>query len=284
MSDIKPLLDRSTQIERARQFAQFHQNPPLVLPNAWDAASARLIEMAGAKAIATSSGGCAWSLGFADGDEMNRELAAGVIRRIADVVSVPVTADIERGYGESIGELKETIAAVLAAGAVGVNLEDSGGDPLYPAEVQAERIAAAREVADTFGVPLFINARTDVYMARVGPESGRLDEVVKRARIYAEAGASGLFVPALLDLATLRTLTSSVSLPVNALVGPGAPLISDLVQAGVSRISVGTRPALTAYAAAQHAARELLTQGSYPAMSDPLDYMTINREFVGHKP
>jgi 2-methylisocitrate lyase-like PEP mutase family enzyme len=276
VTDTRRALDLDTQVERARVFAALHADPPLVLPNAWDAGTARLVERAGAKAVATTSGGVDWSLGVPDGDGMDRERAARVIRDIVRVVRVPVTADIERGYGESLDELAATIQLVLEAGVVGVNLEDSGGDPLYPPEQMADRIRTARATADAFGVPLFINARTDVYFGG----SGDFDEAVRRARIYADAGASGIFLPGVYDLGLLRRLTAEIELPVNVMVGPRAAPIADLVAAGARRASIGTRLLLTAYAHIEQAARELLEQGTYTSYEQALDYPDVNAMFV----
>lgn len=275
MTDASRVLDLDTQVARAAAFAALHDDPPLVLPNAWDAGTARLVERAGASAIATTSGGVAWSLGVEDGGGLDRERVARVIREIAQVVSVPVTADIETGYGATLDELAATILLVLEAGAVGINLEDSGGDPLYAPEVMAERIATTRATADAFGVPLFINARTDVYFGG----SGDLDDAIHRARVYAEAGASGIFLPGVYDLDLVRKLTAAIELPVNVMVGPRAASIADLAAAGVRRASIGTRLLLSAYAHIEQAARELLEQGTYASYQQALDYADVNRLF-----
>lgn len=280
MTDASRVLDLDTQVERARAFAALHANPPLVLPNAWDAGSARLVERAGASAIATTSGGVAWSLGVTDGGGMDRERAARVIREIVRVVSIPVTADIETGYGATLDELAATIQLVLEAGAVGINLEDSGGDPLYTPEEMAERIRVTRATADAFGVPLFINARTDVYFGG----SGDFDEAIDRARVYAEAGASGIFLPGVYELELLRKLTAKIELPVNVMVGPRAAPVADLVAAGARRASIGTRLLLSAYAHIERAARELLEEGTYTSYEQALDYPDVNGMFAGTDP
>lgn len=270
------LLDLDTQIALARSFAALHDDPPLVLPNAWNAGTARLVERAGASAIATTSGGVAWSLGVVDGGGLDRERVARVIREIVHVVSVPVTADIETGYGATLDELAATIQLVLEAGAVGINLEDSGGDPLYTAEEMAERIRTTRATADAFGVPLFINARTDVYFGG----SGDFDEAIHRASVYTDAGANGIFLPGVYDLDLLRKLTAAIALPVNVMAGPRAAPIADLAAAGVRRASIGTRLLLSAYAHIEKAARELLEQGTYTNYEQALDYSDVNGMFV----
>lgn len=281
MSTITAALDLDQQVALADAFAALHAaDTPLVLPNAWDAGSARLVEVAGAKAIATTSGGVAWSLGVPDGGGLDRERVARVIREIVQVVSVPVTADIERGYGETLDELAATIELVLAAGAVGVNLEDSGGDPLYTPEEMAERIRVTRATADAFGVPLFINARTDVYFGG----SGERDEALHRAEVYAEAGASGIFLPGVHDLDLVRDLAGAIALPVNVMVGPLAAPIADLASAGVRRASIGTRLLLAAYAHIDRAARELLEEGTYANYEQALAYPDVNEMFAERDP
>jgi 2-methylisocitrate lyase-like PEP mutase family enzyme len=179
---------------KASAFSRMHQAPPiLVLPNAWDAVTARLFVRAGAGAIATSSAAIAAVLGYADGQNVPRELMVEAIARIVRVVDVPVSADIESGYAESLKDLGESVRAVINAGAIGFNLEDATGEssqPLYAAEQQVERIQAAREAADHAGVPVVINARTDVYLAKVGEPASRLGETVRRLNAYREAGAN----------------------------------------------------------------------------------------------
>ncbi|MET7277732.1 isocitrate lyase/phosphoenolpyruvate mutase family protein [Kribbella sp. NPDC005582] len=247
----------STQAEQARRLRTLHAQPPLVLPNAWDAGSARAIEAAGASAIATTSAGVAWSLGVADGGGLSLEAAVGAIRAIVAAVSVPVTVDIEAGYGD----VSAAVTAVLEAGAVGVNLEDSTGGVLDEPTVHAERIRAARAAAVAYGIDLVINARTDTYM--FGDGTGTM----VRAHLYADAGADVLFVPAVVDAATIRMLAADSPLPLNVMVGPGAPSVPELVTLGVTRISVGPAITARAYALATAAATELLKSGTYDALA-----------------
>jgi len=192
----------------ADDFRRLHAEGVLVLPNAWDAASARLVERAGAAAVATTSGAVAWSLGVPDGDRLPLELLAGAVERIAAAVAVPVTADVESGGPD----VAETVRAVLAAGAVGINIEDGGG----AVELHRDRVAAAREAG---GRDLFVNARIDVYLFGIGDPEGRAAETISRAGVYAEAGADGIFVPGVTDLDLLRTLVAEIPLPVNVLTG-----------------------------------------------------------------
>ncbi|MEU6080124.1 isocitrate lyase/phosphoenolpyruvate mutase family protein [Streptomyces sp. NPDC047108] len=272
-----------TPNDKARLLRSLHDGDhPLVLPNAWDAAGAALIAGAGARAVATTSGGVAWSLGRADGQQLTRREAADAVRRIAGAVDVPVTADIEGGYGPGPEDVAATVRAVLDAGAVGVNLEDSQapGGPLFDAEAQAGRIRAAREAATASGVPdLVINARTDVFLFAVGDPADRLDAVRRRARAYVKAGADCLFVPGLLDLAALEGLAKDLPVPVNAMAVPGGPAIADLAAAGVRRISVGTTLAQVAYGAVRRAAAELVTSGTFDGCEGALEFPEANSLF-----
>lgn len=263
--------------EKAKAFRALHAEGVLVLPNAWDAGSAAVIAAAGAKAIATSSGGVSWSAGRPDGQGLTRAEMAGVVARIAGAVDVPVTADVEGGYGPDPADVAATVDAVVGAGAVGINLEDSRGHgvPLFSPREQAERLRAARSAS----ADVVINARTDVFLFQVGEPGGRVDAVVERARAYADAGADCLFVPGLADLRTLAALVEAVPLPVNAMAGPGAPAVAELAGAGVRRVSLGTSVAEAAYAVARRATVEALGPGTYGALADALDYGTLNGLF-----
>ena len=254
----------------------------LVLANAWDVASARIVANAGAKAIATTSAGVAWSLGAADGDELDRDLAIGLIRRVVAAVGLPVTADIESGFGATPAEVAETVRLVLAAGAVGVNIEDSvqaGEQPLRPAAEMAERIAAARAAADDAGVPLYINARVDTYLRSVGEGDARLTETLERASAYLAAGASGIFVPGVVDPPIVRALVEGIAAPLNVLAGPGAPSVRELGDLGVARVSVGSSIASAAYALVQRAAEELFATGGYGPLAGGLGHAQLNKLF-----
>ncbi|MFD9909990.1 isocitrate lyase/phosphoenolpyruvate mutase family protein [Streptomyces sp. NPDC059063] len=274
----------TNQYETATAFRDLHvPGTPLVLPNAWDLTSARLVEEAGAAAVATTSAGLAWALGAADGDRLSRDVALGAVARIADAVSVPVTADIESGYADDAAGVADTVRAVLAAGAVGVNIEDAlhgGGEPLRPVAEQAERIAAARGAADAAGVPLFVNARIDTYLRGVGEgPKARLALTLERAASFLAAGADGVFVPGAVDPETVGALVAGVDGPVNVMAGPGAPPVPELAGLGVARISVGSGIAQAAHALVRRAARELLTAGTYDALADGLDFGELNGLF-----
>ncbi len=266
---------------KADAFRNMHHAPPLlVLPNAWDAVTARLFVKAGARAIATTSAGIAATLGYPDGQNVPRELMLEAIARIARVVDVPVTADIESGYADSPEGLQESIRAVINAGAIGFNLEDATGDtsqPLFALEEQVERIKAAREAADNADVSVVINARTDVYLAQVGAVASRFGETVRRLNAYREAGADCLFVPGVTDMPTLTRLVQSVSAPINVLAGPGMPAVADLRRIGIARLSVGSSIMRATLALARDAANELLQKGTYQTFLDRnIPYHEVN--------
>jgi 2-methylisocitrate lyase-like PEP mutase family enzyme len=257
----------------AGAFAGMHRRgEPLLLPNAWDVASAVTVVNAGATAVATTSAGVAWSLGVPDGADLGVTRAADAVRRIAAAVSVPVTADVEAGYED----VAETVRAVLEAGAVGVNLEDRVGGELFEPAAQARRLASARAAADRSGVRAWVNARTDVYLLGAGDPSTRLASTLDRARAYADAGADSIFVPGLIDLDTIATLAAG-PLPVAVMAFAGAPTVAEFTAAGAVRISLGSAIAQAAYQVAARATAELLTKGTYDSCADALPYGELNR-------
>ncbi|MEV6543824.1 isocitrate lyase/phosphoenolpyruvate mutase family protein [Streptomyces sp. NPDC051665] len=270
------MTNQNTLRDRALAFRALHvPGRPLILPNAWDAASARIVEDAGASAVATTSAGLAWALGVPDGDRLDRERALEAVARITAAVAVPVSADIESGFAKDAAGVADTVRAVLAAGAVGVNIEDAlyGGEGvLRPVAEQAERIAAAREAADAEGVPLFVNARIDTYLRGVGG----VDATLERAAAFRAAGADGIFVPGVVEPGTVKELADGIDAPLNVLVGPGAPPVAELAALGVARVSAGSSVALAAYAVVRRAARELLDTGTYGAQTGGLGYGELN--------
>ena len=236
-----------SQVEKAEFFRSFHvKGDPLIVFNIWDAGSASAVVEAGAKAVATGSHSVAAANGYADGQELPLDCALGNIARIAASVDVPVSLDFEGGYTTDIGELARNIKLVIDAGAVGINFEDQivGGEGLYSVEQQSERIAVVRSAADERGIPLFINARTDVFLKTYPAEHTReqLEEAVARADAYKEAGGSGLFGPGLRDAEMIRELCDRSPLPVNTMVLPDAPSNAELASLGVARISYGPGP------------------------------------------
>jgi 2-methylisocitrate lyase-like PEP mutase family enzyme len=272
------------QTDRAAYFRQLHNRRPLVLPNVWDAASARVIELAGAQAIATTSAGVSWSCGRGDGQKLRRDEMIQAIRYIVQTVAVPVTADIEGGYGNgSTHDVAHTVRAVIEMGVAGINLEDSPGHEgqlLLPPGVHAERIRAARDAALAIKSDLVINARTDVYLFQVGDPETRFDATVERANKYLAAGADCAFVPGVIDAETISALVQAINGPLNIMVMPGAPSVLQLGQLGVARVSVGSAIAQAALATTRRAALELLEQGTYDALGDSLPFSHVNGMFA----
>jgi len=263
-------------------FASLHKpDDPLLLANAWDVASAVAIASAGAKAIATTSAGVAWSLGLPDAADLGADHAAAVIRRITTAVQLPISADIEAGYGPAPDAVAATVTAVIRAGAVGLNLEDRTGDdrtPLFEPAEQAERLAAARAAADRLAIPAWINARTDVFLTGTGRAEERLESALQRAAAYAAAGADSLFVPGLIDLEAIAVLAAG-PLPVAVMAWADAPTVTELASAGAVRISLGSAIAQAAYAVAARAATELLADGTYNTTANGIDYDRMNDAF-----
>jgi 2-methylisocitrate lyase-like PEP mutase family enzyme len=262
---------------KAERFRALHAGPaPLVLPNAWDVASARVFEEAGFPAVGTSSAGIAASLGYPDGERISRGEMLKAVARIAGAVQVPVSADVEGGYGPFPKALVQTVEGVLEAGAVGLNLEDGTSDavrPLLDLDAQVERLRLARETAKRAGVNLVINARTDVYWLRFGAEAARFDRTVQRAKAYLAAGADCVFVPGVADAALIGALAKAIGGPLNVLAGPGCPPVPELKALGVARVSLGSGPLRAALGLTRRLARELLETGTYEHLTrDALPY------------
>jgi 2-methylisocitrate lyase-like PEP mutase family enzyme len=243
---------------------------PLVLLNAWDAASAVLIARAGAKAIATTSAGAANALGYPDGQVISRGQMLAMVEPIARAVELPVTADLEAGYGDTAEAAAATAHGLLDAGAVGLNLEDTadaGDDPLLSIESFTGKIAAIRSVAAERGVPIVLNARTDVFIGEVGDPATRLERAIERGRAYLSAGADCIFVPAVLEPAVIEALVERIGGPVSVLAGPGSPTLTELADLGVARVSVGSGPYRATLALALKMAEEAYSQGTLRSMT-----------------
>ena len=255
------------QRDKAEAFRALHRGPrALVLLNIWDAASARIVEHSGAAALASSSAGIAFAQGYADGQRISGEEMLAVVARIARTVKVPVTADAEGGYGDTPEAATRTARAVIAAGAVGMNLEDARDDaqhPLAELPLQLESIAAVREAARTAGVPLVLNARTDVYLKEVGPADRRYDEAVRRLAAFRDAGADCVFAPGVRDAETIARLVRELRCPLNILAGPGSPTVPELEKLGVARISVGSSAMRATLGLVRRMAKEIGTAGTY---------------------
>jgi len=254
-----------------------------VIANAWDAASARIFEDAGVKAVGTGSAGVAFSHGYPDNEFIPRDVMLLAIKEIIAAVDVPVTADILNGLGTTTEQVVATIRDVIALGAVGVNIEDSsevGGAHLVDAAQQAEKISAVCAAARDCGVPIVVNARTDSFWLKLGDDRERLRVSIERANRYREAGAHCLFVPAAANRDTIATLVREIAGPINILTVPGCPPIAELEQLGVRRVSEGSGPMRATMMLARQIARELLDTGTYTRFhADAIPYPDANKLF-----
>lgn len=261
----------SKQLELARQFRQLNQQGRFLLANAWDVASARIFAEAGFSALGTTSGGIAYSHGYQDAQRIARATMMDSIAAIAAAVNMPVSADIEAGYGAAPQQVADAVAAAIAAGAVGINLEDNAhgltAEPLFVLKAQVERIAAARQAAEQAGIPLWINARTDTFLLGLGEDSAeRCAMTVARANAYLAAGADMVFIPCLIDLGQIRALTDAIHGPINLMAMPGAPSADQLFAAGAQRVSLGVGPMLAVMGALREVALEARRSGTWQAM------------------
>jgi 2-methylisocitrate lyase-like PEP mutase family enzyme len=267
--------------ESAERLLALHRGRILVLPNAWDVASARVVEEAGFPAVATSSAGVAAVLGYPDGEHVPRDEMLGMVSRIARAVRVPVTADLEAGYGSA----GATVEAALRAGAVGMNLEDGRHQTgLATLEEHSASVREARAAADRLGVHFVINARIDVYLARVGPEAERFDHTLRRAAAYLAAGADCIFVPGLRDADTIGRLAAAIRGPLNVLAGPGTPPVAKLASLGVARVSAGSAPMRAALTAARSAAEEMRDRGTFSFTEGILTHAEVNALLADRTP
>ena len=269
-----------TQREKAETLRRYHQGPPiLVLANAWDVVSARLVaRVPGCRAIATTSAGVAWALGYPDGQRIPRDEMLSMVERIARAVDLPVTADLEAGYGDA----RATAEAAVAAGAVGLNLEDGTEErDLVPVEEHCAAVEAVRAAGEAAGVPLVVNARTDVYLAGAGEtDDERFELAAERLNAYLRAGADCAFVPGVADAATIGRLVAAVEGPLSVLAGPATPPVAELERLGVRRVSVGPGLARAALAAAAAGAEEALGAGTFAFTRNALAHANLN-ELLG---
>jgi 2-methylisocitrate lyase-like PEP mutase family enzyme len=277
-------MDKSEQRRRAEHFRALHQGPRiLLLGSVWDVGSAVVFEREGFAALGTSSAGIANAAGYPDGEAMPRAEMIDAVGRIAARVGIPVSADMEMGYGTTPEAVAETCRLVLEAGAVGVNLEDATGDsaaPLVDVALQCEKLAAIRAMANAYGVPLVVNARTDGYWLKLWDEERRLQESIDRANAYRQAGADCLFVPGAVEPTVVATLARAIAGPLNVLATPGCPEVGELERLGVRRVSQGSGPARAAFATARAVARELRQSGTYASYQRAdLSYKDANALF-----
>ena len=272
--------DIAQQKVRAEAFRKMHRGRLLLLPNAWDVASARIFEESGFGAIATSSAGIAFALGYPDGQRISRQEMLAAAERIAGAVQVPVTADVEAGYGNRPEDAALTARAVIEAGAVGMNLEDATGEPENPLldlSLQIEKIKAVLDEARRTRVPIALNARTDVYLLEVGAPNRRYELALKRLAAFRDAGADCLFAPGVRDSETIRRFVVDLQHPINILAGPGSPAIPELEKLGVARVSLGSAPMRATLGLLRRMAEELKGSGTYRAMEAAPSYADVNR-------
>jgi 2-methylisocitrate lyase-like PEP mutase family enzyme len=263
-------------IDPAASLLSLHHGPGFVLPNAWDAGSARILEQVGFRAIATTSAGIAWSLGVPDGGALDRDTMLEHVGRIVAAVDVPVTADLEAGYGDTAADVAHTVAAAVALGAVGANLEDVGPNGLFTIDEAADRIAAARDAAPHGSFVL--NARTDTYFAGTGedPFAG----TVERAIRYLDAGADCIFVPGVVDAETIGRLAAEIPGPLNIVAGLANTISApELFTLGVKRVSLGGSLARAMLSGLERAGRELLESGTLDFLDGAASYADLQRRF-----
>jgi 2-methylisocitrate lyase-like PEP mutase family enzyme len=274
-------MNPETQKSKASAFRALHAGPRiLVLPNAWDVISARVIEEAGFGAIATTSAGIAFTLGYPDGQKISRVEMLQAVARIARAVKVPVTADVEAGYGDRPEDAAQTAREVIEAAAVGMNLEDATEDPEHPLvdlSLQLEKIRAAQEAAKQAGVPIVLNARTDVYLLQVGAPEARYDLSLQRLSAFRDAGADCLFLPGVRDAETIRRMVTDLKFSINILAGPGSPPVPELEKLGVARVSLGSAPIRATLGLVRRIAEELKNTGTYRTLEDAPPHADVNR-------
>ncbi|TMI16085.1 isocitrate lyase/phosphoenolpyruvate mutase family protein [Candidatus Bathyarchaeota archaeon] len=277
-----------SQKERAEDFRALHHGKRiLVLPNAWDVPSARVFEDAGFPAVATSSAGMLVSLGYPDGEVINRQEFVSAVGRIARVLSVPLSADIVAGFGKTSKEVLATVKAILKAGAIGVNIEDfiHATKKLYPVERQIENVKALRKLSETTGVPLVINARTDALRFADGDEEARIKEAIRRAMAYRDAGADCVYPMGLIDATSIARFVKALDFPINVMVRKGLPPVSELQRLGVARVSFGPTPSYAAMGLLKRAAREVLEKGTFENLVDgAITFDELNALAVPRKP
>lgn len=256
------------------EFKKLHDGSKLlILPNAWDAGSARLFESLGAPAIATTSAGVAWAQGYADNDHLPVDNAVAVAASIARVLTVPLSIDFENGYSSDPEQVARNVLRLIDAGVAGINLEDGNDAPA----LLADKIRAIR----LLGRDIFINVRTDVYLRGLAPESERVTEVLKRAALYKDAGASGLFVPGICIADEIKTVAAGAGLPLNVMDWPGLPPHDELRQLGVARFSAGSGIAQALWAVAAGMAKDFLATGNAgPLIGQAMPYGDLQALFV----
>lgn len=267
--------------EKAEEFrALHHAKRILVLPNCWDVPSARVFEEAGFPAVATSSAGLMVSLGYPDGEIISKVELVSAVKRIARSLSVPLSVDLVAGFGETPQEVAASVSSIIEAGAVGVNIEDFFHETktLRAVEAQAEKLRAIKELGEAIDVPMVINARTDALRYATGDEKSKLDEAIRRATVYRDAGADCVYPMGLTDPSSISKFVRALSFPVNVMVRPGLPPIGELERLGVARVSLGPTASYAAMGLLKRIARELLEKGTYENLLEgAITFEELNR-------
>ncbi|MET0429920.1 MAG: isocitrate lyase/phosphoenolpyruvate mutase family protein [Microvirga sp.] len=262
----------------AEAFRQLHRSGLLIIANVWDAGSARLVESLGARAVATTSAGVAWCHGYPDGDVLPPDLLLATIRSIVRVVSLPLSIDLEGGYSHDAEEVADLVARAADAGAVGINLEDGSESP----ELLCAKIEAIRTRGATHGFDVFVNARTDVFLRGLAKPETRVTETLARARLYAAAGADGLFVPGLVGADEMKAVAAGTGLPLNVMARPGLASAGSLQALGVRRLSAGSGLFEAAFGRVAALAAGFLDDGdSAPLLETAMPYPRINALMSG---
>lgn len=271
-------------VNHAQRFHALHRGgKPLLLPNAWDAGSAAIFAGLGYPAIATTSGGVAWSLGYADGEQLPLDELLTAVKRMVRVVDVPVSVDFEAGFGATPQHVGESVRALLDTGAVGLNLEDGVDHAwLRPLDEAAARIAAARSAAESVGVPAFINARVDNWIVGGADPQALFDDAVRRAHAYLDAGADGIYPIALAQPELIARFCAEVNAPINIGARVGLPGLNALGALGVARVSTATRLTMLAYASARDAAETLRSTGNFDVLDASFGYDALQQLFPNH--
>jgi 2-methylisocitrate lyase-like PEP mutase family enzyme len=266
-----------TTANHAATFRQLHQHGLLLLANAWDAGSARLIESLGAKAIATTSAGVAWANGYVDGSRLPVQHSVATIANIVRVIRVPLSVDFEDGYASDPATVADNVARVIDAGAVGINIEDGADSP----DLLAGKIERIKRMAAQRGVDLFVNARTDVYLRGLASDDRRVEETLARAARYRAAGADNLFVPGVVDADDIRHIVANAGLPLNVMSRPGLPSVPELAALGVRRLSAGASISIATLDCVAGLTDSFLHGEGKQVPGKALDYGAINKLFDG---
>jgi 2-methylisocitrate lyase-like PEP mutase family enzyme len=274
-------MNLAAQKSKAIAFRAMHTGPRiLLLPNAWDVISARVFEQAGFGAAATTSAGIAFALGYPDGQKISRSEMLEVVARIARAVRVPLTADLEAGYGDRPEDAAQTAREAIEAGAVGINLEDTTNHPEHPLAdlaLQLQKIRAVQEAATQAGVPIVLNARTDVYLLQVGAPETRYDLALQRLSAFRDAGADCLFLPGVGDARTIGRMVADLKFPINILAGPGSPSVPEMERLGVARVSLGSALIRATLGLVGRMAEELKATGTYDTLAGAPAHAEVNR-------